>query len=126
MAQQETCVGKVCPRLSAPGSLVKCITHECAHFQHILGRQPQTGEVMDHWDCAFNLTNILIIENAQETRQTAKAVESARNEARKDAHAVSSALIAVAEGVQAHPGRLVSEPSRRVGWFRRLVAKEIS
>lgn len=88
----DTCKGKVCPKLSAQGRKVVCIEHKCAHYQHLLGDHPQTGEKLDHWDCAVNWTNILLIENAHKVREFAAAVDSARNEARTDAAAVSAAL----------------------------------
>lgn len=98
----DTCQGKVCAKLSGPvvrGGRpelfeVVCIEHRCAHYQHLLGKHPQTGEVIDAWDCAFKWTNILLIENAQEARQTAAAVESARNEQVKSAEILTRAFLA--------------------------------
>lgn len=85
----DTCKGKVCPKLSGPvfspkqGIImheVVCIEHRCAHYQHLLGNNPQSGVALDQWDCAFNWVNILSIENAQQTRQAGAAIESFRNE----------------------------------------------
>jgi len=85
----ETCKGKVCPKLSGPVFVPKegikmheviCIEHRCAHYQHLLGNNPQNGQGIDHWDCAFNWSNILLIEGAQQTRQAGAAIESFRNE----------------------------------------------
>lgn len=76
----DTCKGKVCPSLSTPQKMIECIEHRCAHYQHLLGKNPQSGKPIDHWDCAFNWANILAVENAQQSRQTAAAVESFRNE----------------------------------------------
>lgn len=56
-----------------------CIKSKCAHWQHILGRHPQTGQDVDKFDCAFLWHNILAIEVAQEVRQSAAATESFRN-----------------------------------------------
>jgi len=41
---------------------------------------PNTGEAMDEWQCAINLLPFLLIENSQQQRSTAAAVESFRNE----------------------------------------------
>ena len=71
----DTCKGKTCPLLKKD-----CIGHGCAFYQHLLGRHPQTGEVIDNWDCAFNWHNILLVETSQQTRQAGAAIESFRNE----------------------------------------------
>lgn len=89
----DTCKGKVCPHLSKAKEVV-CIEHRCVHFQHLLGRQPQTGEVIDSWDCAFNWHNILLIEAAQQTRQAGAAIESFRNEVVKGNQQTLLALLA--------------------------------
>lgn len=64
------------------GNLVKipCQKHDCMNYQNVMGTNPQTGETINKWDCAFNWTNILLIENSQQQRQTGAAVESFRNE----------------------------------------------
>ena len=101
----DTCKGKVCPKLSGPVFVPKqgivlhevvCIEHRCAHYQHLLGKNPQTDAPLDHWDCAFNWTNILAIENAQQARQVGAAIERARNESVKSARHLAAAVIEVA------------------------------
>ena len=110
----ETCKGKVCPKLSAPDNLVNCIEHRCAHYQQILGEHPQTGEALGQWDCAFNWTNILLIGVGKDARQTAAAVESARNEARKDAAAIGGGLLAVADEVAVAAREISRIPGERL------------
>lgn len=46
---------------------------------HIRGKNPQTGAEIDMPDCALKWLPVLLIENAQEVRQAAAAVESSRN-----------------------------------------------
>lgn len=41
---------------------------------------PNTGQEVDEWQCSMNLLPILLIENSQQQRHTASAVESFRNE----------------------------------------------
>lgn len=41
---------------------------------------PNTGQEVDEWQCAMNLLPVLLIENSQQQRCTAAAVESFRNE----------------------------------------------
>ena len=74
----------------------KCIEHRCAWFTHLIGKDPQTGAQMDKWGCAVGWIPILLIENAQEVRQTAAAVESARNASATDASVVYGGLAALA------------------------------
>jgi hypothetical protein len=95
----ETCKGKVCPTLSAAGGLVVCIEHQCAHYQQLIGRHPQTGEPLAEFDCAIRWQNVLLIETSGQVRQYAAATESMRNEARKDSAAIGNSILAVAEAV---------------------------
>jgi len=53
---------------------------ECPKFVHILGTDPQTGATVDRWGCVDSFLPMLLIENAQQTRQAGAAVESFRNE----------------------------------------------
>jgi len=57
-----------------------CNQLDCHFFIHIRGLHPQTGEQVDEYDCVFCWLPVLLIENAQQSRQTGAAVESFRNE----------------------------------------------
>lgn len=57
-----------------------CKQLECAWFIQLRGLNPNTGQEIDEWGCAIAWQPILLIENAQQQRQTAAAVESFRNE----------------------------------------------
>lgn len=46
----------------------------------VRGKNPQTGEEVDEWNCAVTWLPMLMIENSQQQRQTGAAVESFRNE----------------------------------------------
>lgn len=54
---------------------------DCPKFVAIRGRDPQTGADVDRHGCVDSFLPLLLIENAQMSRQTAAAVESFRNEA---------------------------------------------
>jgi len=72
---------KIKPEASCPlNNFKKCKGLECAWFIQIRGHNPNTGEEIDDWGCAMAWTPILLIENAQQSRQTGAAVESFRNE----------------------------------------------
>lgn len=66
---------KTCPLLKTP-----CIEHGCHWYTHLLGTNPQTDKPIDEFGCAVVWLPVLLIENAKEIRQTAAAVESARNQ----------------------------------------------
>lgn len=68
-------MAKLCPLLKKD-----CIEHGCKFYVHLLGKDPQTSKEIDKWDCSFAWLPILLIENAQQSRQTGAAVESFRNE----------------------------------------------
>jgi hypothetical protein len=57
-----------------------CKQLECAWFLKIRGKNPNTGEDVDDWGCSIAWMPVLLIENAQMSRQTGAAVESFRNE----------------------------------------------
>ncbi len=53
---------------------------DCPKFVSIKGADPQTGAVVDRHGCVDSFRPLLLIENAQMSRQTGAAVESLRNE----------------------------------------------
>lgn len=73
--------GTYCPYIKKD-----CIEFKCKFFQKLRGNDPQSGEPVDEYDCAILWNNILLIENSQQQRQTGAAVESFRNEMKKDNH----------------------------------------
>jgi hypothetical protein len=67
--------GKYCPLIKKD-----CIGLQCSWFTQIRGMNPNTGEPVDEWGCAITWLPMLTIENSQQQRHTASAVESFRNE----------------------------------------------
>ena len=45
-----------------------------------MGKNPNTGEDVNQFDCAVSWLPMLLIEGAQQTRQSGAAIESFRNE----------------------------------------------
>ena len=58
----------------------KCREHDCKFFTQIMGKNPNTGEDVNHFDCAVSWLPMLLIEGSQQTRQAGSAIESFRNE----------------------------------------------
>ena len=67
--------GNFCPLIKKD-----CVGLKCMWFTKVRGMNPNTGEELDEWECAINWLPLLIIENAQQTRQSGAAIESFRNE----------------------------------------------
>lgn len=67
--------GKFCPLIQKD-----CMGLQCSWFTQIRGMNPNTGEPVDEWGCAITWLPMLTIENSQQQRHTASAVESFRNE----------------------------------------------
>lgn len=67
--------GSYCPLIKK-----NCVEHKCAWYMHVIGMDPNTGQSIDHWNCAISWLPTLTIENSQQQRQTGAAVESFRNE----------------------------------------------
>ncbi len=57
-----------------------CKKHGCKFYVQVFGHNPNTGEPVNKFDCTFALLPTLTIENSQQQRQTAAAIESFRNE----------------------------------------------
>lgn len=57
----------------------ECKKFDCSWFMKISGTNPNTGEPTEEWGCSMAWLPILLIENAQQSRQTGAAVESLRN-----------------------------------------------
>lgn len=86
-----------CP-LGSTCEEIKTINEEkvrviCPWYDHVIGKDPNTGAELDEWRCSINWLKTLLIENSQMQRQTAKAVESFRNKMVE----ANDALLAVAE-----------------------------
>ncbi len=52
----------------------------CNRWMHLVGNHPQTGEKLDESRCVDDWVPLLLLENAQMSRQTGGAIESFRNE----------------------------------------------
>jgi hypothetical protein len=71
--------------------------YDCPKFVKIFGTDPNTGQPVDKFGCVDSFLPMLLIENAQQSRQTGAAVESFRNEAAK----VGGALLQMAAAKRA-------------------------
>ena len=72
---------KIEPKNQCPlNNFEPCKQMDCAWFLKIRGHNPNTGEEVDDWGCSMAWMPVLLIENAQMSRQTGAAVESFRNE----------------------------------------------
>ncbi len=111
---------KTCPLMNQ-----RCIEHRCRWFIQLLGKHPQKDGPVPEWGCAVEWLPILQIENAQQTRQLAASVDSARNEARKDAVSIGHALLQVADAASARAapmtGEILELRSERASIGRRLL-----
>ena len=66
---------------------------DCPKFVNVRGTDPQTGVVIDRWGCVDSFLPLLLIENAQQSRQTGAAVESFRNEVVKANEVTQAELV---------------------------------
>jgi len=56
------------------------VCHTCPLWIQMRGKNPNTGQEADEWNCALAWLPMLLVENAQIGRQAGAAVESFRNE----------------------------------------------
>lgn len=101
--------GEVCPFHQKD---VSKVCHKCPLWIHMRGTDPQTGADRDEWGCAFAWTPVLLVENAQQQRQTGAALESLRNEARKDTRAQTEAMAKMAAGFAVAARQAMTEAPR--------------
>lgn len=78
----------VCPLHKKP---MAAVCHKCPLWTQLRGRNPNTGEEIDQWNCALSQLPLLLVENALQTRQAAAATESFRNEVVRRADRVTHA-----------------------------------
>lgn len=71
--------------------------HRCAWFIRLAGTNPNTGEQKDEHGCAMAWLPVLMIENSQQQKGTAAAVESFRNEMVVANHASQSVLLSAVQ-----------------------------
>lgn len=88
--------------------------HKCAWWTRVIGKNPQSEEMIDDWRCAVALLPMLLIENAQQSRGTGAAVETMRNVMAEGfsgmAHGVTEA-VRIAAG--SNDGRLIDARNNR-------------
>jgi hypothetical protein len=56
------------------------VCHKCPLWMQVRGKDPQSDSEIDKWDCTLAWMPLMILESAQQSRQTGAAVESFRNE----------------------------------------------
>ena len=66
----------------------KCVEHKCKFYIQLMGKDPNTGQDVNDFDCAIAWLPMLLIEGSQQTRQAGAAIESFRNEMVKIQQAV--------------------------------------
>ena len=84
--------GTFCPLVQG-----ECKQLECAWFTKIQGTDPNTGTPVEEWNCAVAWMPMLLIENAQQSRQAGAAVESLRNETVNSGAMMMQTLAAAAQ-----------------------------
>lgn len=83
----------LCPLMQRPciedGEIINGELCACKFWIKISGMHPQTGAVLDHFDCAHAWMPVLLIDNTQRQRETAGVMESFRNEVVRSASNVA-------------------------------------
>jgi hypothetical protein len=69
--------GFICPLHKVDMELV---CHKCAWWTKVVGKHPQTGENVDQWQCAIATLPMLLVQNAQQTRQAGAVMQAFRND----------------------------------------------
>ena len=81
--------------------------HQCSWYTKLAGTNPNSGERVDEYGCAITWLPVLLIENSQQQRSTAAAVESFRDEM-VDANANSQRVLQLTAGLLTTPPQLIN------------------
>ena len=79
------------------GAIVNNELVSCRFWVNVHGQNPNTGETINHFDCAIAWMPVLMIENSNQQRQTGAAVESFRNEMVKANETNTQVLLAASQ-----------------------------
>ncbi len=98
--------GEACPL----AGFTPCKKKECRWYIHITGTLTNTGKHVDYWGCAIAWLPHLLIENANQARQTGAAVESLRNQTAHQAEVLAHALLPGAQRPAPPPLVFIPQP----------------
>lgn len=85
--------GSCCPRMN----MAPCAKHKCNDYIKMRGKNPNTGEELDGWQCATVWQVMLSIEANQRLNELGAAIESFRNETARGSLGVQAELEKVIE-----------------------------
>nr|WP_315237727.1 hypothetical protein [uncultured Albidiferax sp.] len=85
--------GTTCPLGSKCFEIKDDTVYRCAWSIKLVGNNPNNGAQVDERGCAMAWVPILLIENSQQQRGTAAAVESFRNEVAQGSAQATAALL---------------------------------
>lgn len=87
------------PGLNCP--FYKCdvskVCHKCALYILVRGKDPQTNRDIDNWMCAIAFGPVATLEGARQSRSSAAATESLRNETSAATRATTAVFSRLAE-----------------------------
>jgi hypothetical protein len=84
--------GQICPLHKKD---VSEVCHLCPWWTRIIGKNPQSEEIIDNFLCAIAVLPMLLVENAQQARATGAALETMRNDVVASATEMISATLHV-------------------------------
>lgn len=96
-------VVKTCPLGSKCEEVRDGKIFRCAWYVAVKGEHPQTGEVLDTYDCSLSWMPILTLEVARHAYSNGASIESFRNEMIKANQVSNQVLIAAATGQLENP-----------------------
>lgn len=76
---------RTCPYFGKP-----CRKEKCTKYINVVGREPQSGELINQWGCVDNFNIYLLMELAGEMRQATASTQQVRNEMAKGMAAATS------------------------------------
>ena len=80
--------GDFCPLING-----ECKQFECKFWTQINGKNQQTCEQIDEWECTITMLPFLLLENSQQSRHVGAAVESFRNVSVEQTQRLTKAMV---------------------------------
>ncbi len=78
------------------------VCHTCAWYIQVQGKNPQTGQDVNEWNCSIAFMPILQIETTKSSRETTSETHELRNEVQKSNDAgMANALMGINQQIRA-------------------------
>lgn len=77
------------------------VCHTCPLWVQVRGKNPQSEQEIDQWNCSLGWLPMMLIENAQQQRQTGASTDKVATELKRFRDDMTKQNVALARGIEA-------------------------